>query len=183
MGAIRFGRVETSPRHSMSYRTAQWCLFAAFLAHNLEEGATVGAYLPKSQSMLSEYFGVAEMAARVTQAHFAWALVAVSAAGFVFVSLGGWRPFLPVLLAAVMLVNVLVPHVPAAIALGGYAPGVVTAVLVNLPYSRWFLLRSVKEGQASRREVVTALVVAPAVIAVSIGAVFLATFAATVAPN
>jgi hypothetical protein len=32
-----------------------------------------------------------------------------------------------------MLVNVIVPHVPLAIWSGGYAPGVVTAVLLNLP--------------------------------------------------
>lgn len=36
-------------------------------------------------------------------------------------------------IAVVLLANVLVPHVPAAIVLGGYAPGVATAVLVNLP--------------------------------------------------
>ncbi|HEY0650569.1 HXXEE domain-containing protein [Phenylobacterium sp.] len=36
-------------------------------------------------------------------------------------------------IAWVLLVNVLVPHVPAAFTLGGYAPGVVTAVAVNLP--------------------------------------------------
>jgi len=44
-------------------------------------------------------------------------------------------------IAAVLLVNVAVPHVPAAIWLGGYAPGVVTAVLINLPLAAWILLR------------------------------------------
>jgi hypothetical protein len=37
------------------------------------------------------------------------------------------------LLAAILLANVLIPHVPAAWRLGGYAPGVITAVAVNLP--------------------------------------------------
>jgi hypothetical protein len=32
-----------------------------------------------------------------------------------------------------MLVNVFLPHVPSAIMFQGYAPGVVTAVFVNLP--------------------------------------------------
>jgi hypothetical protein len=167
----------------MSYRAAQWCLFVAFLAHNVEEGATVGTYLPHSQSLLSRHFGMADAAARITPASFAWALVAVSAAALVLVGFGRRQPFLPVLLAAVMLVNVVVPHVPAAVALGGYAPGVVTAVLVILPYSIWFLLRSIREGQASWRGVVGALVAAPVLITVSIGAVFLITLAATVAPN
>ena len=41
--------------------------------------------------------------------------------------------------ALILLANVMVPHVPAAIALGGYAPGVVTAVALNLPLSLWIL--------------------------------------------
>jgi hypothetical protein len=36
-------------------------------------------------------------------------------------------------IALILLANVLVPHVPAAIVLGGYAPGVAAAVAVNLP--------------------------------------------------
>lgn len=41
-----------------------------------------------------------------------------------------------------MLVNVVVPHVPAALFAGGYAPGVVTAVLVSLPVSLLYLRRT-----------------------------------------
>lgn len=36
-------------------------------------------------------------------------------------------------IALILLANVLVPHIPAAMVLGGYAPGIVTAVVVNLP--------------------------------------------------
>jgi len=35
--------------------------------------------------------------------------------------------------AAILVVNVFIPHAPAAIAAGGYVPGVITAVLLNLP--------------------------------------------------
>jgi hypothetical protein len=44
------------------------------------------------------------------------------------------------LLAAVMLINVAIPHIPAAILNGGYAPGVVTAVLLNLPVDLLWLI-------------------------------------------
>jgi Protein of unknown function with HXXEE motif len=44
-----------------------------------------------------------------------------------------------------MLVNVVVPHVPVAIVFRGYAPGVVTAVLINLPLMAWLAWRAVKE--------------------------------------
>lgn len=48
-----------------------------------------------------------------------------------------------------MLVNVVVPHVPAAIVFRGYAPGVVTAVLVDLPLMSWLAWRAVKEKWVS----------------------------------
>ena len=39
----------------------------------------------------------------------------------------------------------------AAIVLGGYAPGVGTAVLLNLPISLYFRRRSLREGYVTRR--------------------------------
>lgn len=43
--------------------------------------------------------------------------------------------------ASVLLANVMLPHVPAAILLGGYATGVVTAVVLNLLLNLWILRR------------------------------------------
>jgi len=48
-----------------------------------------------------------------------------------------------------MLVNVFVPHVPAAILFRGYAPGVGTAVFINLPLASWLALRAVRERWAA----------------------------------
>jgi len=48
-----------------------------------------------------------------------------------------------------VLVNVLVPHVPAAIAFRGYAPGVVTAVLINLPLMSVLIVGAVRERWVS----------------------------------
>jgi hypothetical protein len=165
----------------MSYRATQWCLFAAFLLHNIEEGATIRAYLPRSRTLAHQIYGVADVAVRVTPASFQLALVAVSAAGLVTVLLGRRWPFLPIVLAAVMLVNVVLPHVPAAVALGGYSPGLVTAVLVNLPYSVWFLRRSLQEGFVSRRGIVAAIVALPMLIVVAVGLLFVISTAT--APN
>jgi hypothetical protein len=61
------------------------------------------------------------------------------------------KPYLVVLLAGVMLLNVLIPHLPAAVAFGGYAPGVVTAVLINAPVCLWFLRRPLRERHVGRR--------------------------------
>jgi hypothetical protein len=45
-----------------------------------------------------------------------------------------------------MLANVFVPHVPAAIVFRGYAPGVVTAVLINLPVMSILVIRMLRKG-------------------------------------
>jgi Protein of unknown function with HXXEE motif len=47
---------------------------------------------------------------------------------------------------AAMLANVFVPHVPAAIVFHGYAPGLVTAVLINLPVMSMLVIRMLREG-------------------------------------
>ena len=125
----------------MSDRAARWGLLAALLLHNLEEALTVGAYLERSQRAVSQWPVLSDAATQVTPVSSGWALFAVSAAAAVAVALGARWPVLPRLLAWVMVINLVVPHVPAAIALGGYSPGVLSAVLVNLPYAVWFLRR------------------------------------------
>ncbi len=44
-----------------------------------------------------------------------------------------------------MLANVFIPHIPATLAFGEYTPGVVTAVLVNLPVMSLLLFKAVRE--------------------------------------
>lgn len=48
-----------------------------------------------------------------------------------------------------MLINVFVPHIPAAIWFGGYAPGVVTAGLINLPVMTILAFWAVRERWVS----------------------------------
>jgi Protein of unknown function with HXXEE motif len=54
------------------------------------------------------------------------------------------------LVQATVLVNV-ASHLAAAAALGGYAPGLATAILVNLPFGAWLLGRARREGWIGRR--------------------------------
>lgn len=117
-------------------------LAAAFAAHNLEEGLA----FPAMRDAIA------------ARAH-AWGLpwwspgtATSSAALLVLTVVAGvamlWAARTPPsdakrtavrALAWVMLANILLPHVPAALWLGGYTPGLVTAVAVNLPVSLWAL--------------------------------------------
>jgi hypothetical protein len=65
-----------------------------------------------------------------------------------------------------MLVNVFA-HTGMAILIGGYAPGVVTAIAINLPFSIYLLRRAIRERWVSGRAM--ALIVAVGVVLHAIG--------------
>ena len=117
------------------------CL-GAFALHNLEEGL---AYARMHDAAGARIAAAGLVWWRPTPAQFDLALLGLTLA--VGLALG-WaargsvsRTRLAVLraLPLVMLANVVVPHVPAAILLGGYAPGLLTALAVNIPVSLWAL--------------------------------------------
>jgi hypothetical protein len=70
------------------------------------------------------------------------------------------KAYLVAMVQAMLLMNVFVPHVPAAVVLGGYAPGVLTAVFVNLPFSIYFFRRSLRESQITWKGLVVAMAIA-----------------------
>lgn len=71
-----------------------------------------------------------------------------------------------------MLVNVFVPHVPASILFRGYTPGVVTAVLVNLPLMSALIVVALREQWVTEREALVFAGVVPLGIAASIPLLF-----------
>jgi len=112
-----------------------WVVFAAFALHNLEEALAAPAYFDRMAGRLPIPWPAADA--------FQAATAVVTLAGLVLtvVAVRRSRPGLITLLATVMLVNVAVPHVPLALLSDGYAPGLVTAVLLNLPVDLLWLLR------------------------------------------
>jgi hypothetical protein len=123
-------------------------LAAAFAGHNLEEGFAFPA-MRKEIADRADGLGIAWWSPGPTTTSGALlALTLVASAGMLWAALGpptNTRRTLVRALAWVMLANVMLPHVPAAIFLGGYAPGLVTAVAINLPLSLW-VLRKTRTG-------------------------------------
>lgn len=111
-------------------RAAAGLLAAALTLHDLEEALGY----PLTRPVLLRSWP----AAPPVEAFWA-ALAVVTGVGVAAAAWAAYGPSSPVkrgvlrAIAAILLINVLVPHVPAAVILGGYAPGVVTAVAVNLP--------------------------------------------------
>lgn len=123
-------------------RIAGLALIAALAAHDLEEGLAYALLQGRAQAMIDAYHvswwrpEPAVFALALTFLTLAVGLLAAWAA-----TGGATKSKILALraVAAVMLVNVPLPHLTAAWAFGGYAPGAVSAVLINLPTAIWVL--------------------------------------------
>jgi hypothetical protein len=114
-----------------------WLVPIIFAVHNLEEGLTIGRYLPRVRARLPARLRTAF--AGLDSRRYAFLLVAITLTAFLIAAFGdlaapGAAGYALLALQATMLVNV-VSHVAAALLLRGYGPGLVTALALNLPFS------------------------------------------------
>lgn len=162
----------------LSYRTLQWLVAIFAVLHNLEEALTIPSYAPEVRQRLSRVLPSTVLAATEDLSLFYVALAVATVVPIlvVLVATTG-RPsrgaaWTVAFVQSLLLVNVVIPHIPAAVALGGYAPGLATAVAINLPYSVYFLRRSVRDGALSRREVVLAVALAVPALVVGLATLY-----------
>jgi hypothetical protein len=128
----------------MTFRKLQWLFPIAVTLHNAEEAIWMPRWSAGHAAQLPVHPpGAAEIIA---------ALVVFTAAAFAVTYLSARRgpesiwAYLTFGYIVAMLANVFVPHVPAAIVFRGYAPGLVTAVLINLPVMGILVNRMLREG-------------------------------------
>lgn len=126
----------------VSYRRLQWIFPFAVCLHNLEEALAYPQFLARHS---------ADLKWAIAPALYGYALIALSLAAWI-VTYQSWRQgpkslaaHLGFGYAAAILLNVAAPHVPLAIWYGGYTPGLVTAVAVNLPCLTFLLARAHSE--------------------------------------
>lgn len=116
-------------------------LLAAFLAHNFEE-----AYMICTTNVQSPLSFIQPPTCRL----FIWMVSIVSIAAIFVYRIGikskKTSTYLRVsnLFAAVLLFNVFIPHVTIAIYTWDYTPGIISAVLLNLPLSILLLILNKK---------------------------------------
>ncbi|WP_164013873.1 HXXEE domain-containing protein [Pyxidicoccus trucidator] len=139
-----------------------WLFPIAFALHNLEEAIWLPGW--------SRYAGRFHPPVGAVELRFALAVLTVG--GFLLTAMAlrrGGRWFLALTgLWGVMLLNVLFPHLLATVALGRYAPGLATALLLILPVNAYLLRRAFQEraltpGRFARACAVVALVIVGAI--------------------
>lgn len=131
----------------MTFRNLQWLFPIAAMLHNGEEAITMPAWdLRHAAQLPVRPPGALEM-------RIAFLALTLAAFGVTYLSARKgpqsiWA-YLTFGYMIAFLVNVFVPHVPVSIVLRGYAPGVVTAVLINLPLMSVLALKAVREKWVS----------------------------------
>jgi hypothetical protein len=139
---------------TLSRSQALWLVPAVMAFHNLEEAFFFPRYLPLVLERLPESWRVLAGPIMLGQVLTALALITL-----IPVLLALWasvRPesaipvWLLLLIQATLLLNVVWHVVAAALVFDGYAPGLITAVCVNLPISFYLLRRAVGENWLSR---------------------------------
>jgi uncharacterized protein with HXXEE motif len=139
----------------MTRRWALWLLPLVLALHNFEEGVFFPRYLPRVLGRLPA--GARDWIGPVTTREMGAALVLATVIPLGFSLWAAARPtsraalWLVLVMWSTLLLNALWHMAAALVLFGGYAPGVVTAVLLNLPISILVLRRAVAEQWLSRR--------------------------------
>lgn len=151
----------------MTFDRMQWLFPIAVALHNGEEAVWMPGWVERHVGWLPANPPPGAMKIRI-------ALLLLTVAAFVVTWLSARRgpqsvwAYLTFGYIVAMLVNVLVPHVPAAIWFRGYAPGVATAVVVNLPLMSWLAWRAVHDRWVSGWKAAAFGVGVPAIAGVAI---------------
>lgn len=138
----------------MSGKRLLWLVPIFLTIHNLEEAVLMPPFLEKRNAAVPA--SLREIIPPVTYKQFLTALIIITIIPYLIALLwlgSKWAVYLLVGFQVVMLINV-IAHVMMALFVGGYAPGLVTALAINLPFSFYLLRRVVAEKWLSRRAVV-----------------------------
>jgi len=147
----------------------QWSFPIAVTLHNLEEAVWLPAWAAAHASVLPWQPSPGRfriMAAGLTLAAY----------GITWLSLkAGLRSFWTYLFVAytfAMFLNILVPHLAGTIVFRSYTPGVVSAVLINLPITTVLLVRVLQERIVHTWAVATLVFGVPLIVAGVVGILF-----------
>lgn len=144
-----------------------WLGFAVILLHNLEEGVTAPKWIAAHAEDLRIRFGLERIPAADAGAFYTSLTVLTLVILFWIAAASraperGFGVYSLTFLFALFFCNALVPHLAGAVLLGSYVPGVLTAVLLVIPFTILWSVRALRERWVS----VTGFVVTVAAAAV-----------------
>lgn len=142
----------------MRFDNLKWVFLPAIAVHNFEEWLTT-PYFPGPSAI----FGSGLVAPSWQVMEIALVIVTLLPVAIIIWAATGlqrvYKDWAICWLASIFFINVFVPHVPASVLAAGYSPGVVTAVLVNLPLCLLLFRYALVEGRITKPQLAGAFVV------------------------
>lgn len=135
----------------MSRKRLLWLVPIFLTIHNLEEALFMPAFIEKRNASVPGR--LRELIPPVTYKQFLVSLIIITVIPYLvalFWLSRPWAMYLLVGLQVVMLLNVCA-HTLMGLLLRGYAPGLVTALVINLPFSLYLMKRAMSEQWMSRK--------------------------------
>jgi len=127
---------------NMSFGYLLWLVPVFFLLHNLEEAPFMEGWTKRLPLKIHP---------TISTRQFVVAVTGLTIGGFALTYIGlYWLPqnsgYLLILeMQAILLINAFVPHLATTIRFRLYSPGVVTAVLITIPFSAYLFQRAFTE--------------------------------------
>ncbi len=140
---------------TLSTKQLLWLIPIILSIHNLEEALTMPQWMSAHLPMLQEKIPLLNHLQFSTNQIYI-SLVSVTAIPFLvtfFCTRGEFsqrKILVPLTLQAIIFWNALMPHISGVFVLGMYNPGVVTAVVCNVPFSVYLYKRVKREGIVSK---------------------------------
>jgi hypothetical protein len=137
----------------VSRRLVIWIIPALLTVHNAEEAIAFRSYLPRVPGLLPP--SLAGLAARLTYAAMVQTLTVLSVLVFVLAFVVDARPgarklfWLLLAVEAAVGLNGIAHLLSATVVFRGYAPGLVTALLLNVPFAAYCFRRAQREQWVS----------------------------------
>lgn len=151
----------------MRFQKLQWLFPIAVILHNSEEAVCMPKWVYAHSRQIPFHPGAAKI-------WFGLLLLTLAALAVTYLSAhngkGSFWAYLLFGYVVAMLANVLLPHIPATLAYGEYTPGVVTAILVNLPVMSILLFTAVREQWVSGMKATAYALLVPLAIGAAITA-------------
>ncbi len=142
----------------ISFKRIIWILAVCETLHNLEEAIWLPGW--------SRTAGIWHPSVGAFEFRFAVIVITLIFYGLIYyfsVSKSGFSNYIISAVLGVILANVFIPHLFAAILTGRYAPGVITGVLLNIPVTLYLLRRGLKEGFFTIKTIIISMAAGTAV--------------------
>lgn len=149
---------------NLSYQQLLWFIPLLFALHNLEEAPFMERWLKRISLPFRPQMSTSE---------FTFAVVFLTLGIGLLTAISALNPptglsvFIMILIQAIMLVNAIIPHLVASLWYRLYSPGVLTGVLLQIPFSIYLFQRVMEDHLLNAGLMVLAFVLAPILMPVA----------------